>query len=81
MIKIIFSMVMVVFFTMSTNVSAQNVSFDDGTTWNCDQNFAPTPVRYNKLYSFFDTWHNNSSTNTYINNFYIKYQHASFLGQ
>lgn len=60
---------------------AQNVSFDDGTTWNCDQNFAPTPVRYRKLYSFYDTWNNGTNTNTYLNDYFVQYQNASFLGR
>jgi hypothetical protein len=60
---------------------AQNVSFDDGTTWNCDQNFAPTPVRYRKLYSFYDTWNNGTSTNTYLNDYFVQYQNALFLGR
>lgn len=65
---------------MRMDAFAQNVTFDDGTTWNCDQNFTPTAVRYWKLYFFNDTWNNDTNANTYLNEYFVQYKNASYLG-
>ncbi len=79
--KYIIFLLIVLFSSIGNQTFAQNVTFDDGTVWNCDQNYAPTPVRYWKLYSFYDTWNNGTSTNTYLNEHYIQYKNASYLYQ
>lgn len=66
---------------LGSQLFAQNMTFDDGTVWNCDQNFAPVAVRYWKLYSFNDTWNNNTNTNTYLNEYFVQYKNASYLSQ
>lgn len=61
---------------------AAPVTFDDGTTWNCDQHFSPVVLRYGYYQGFFDTFHNNNASiyTNYINTFDVQYQNASYLG-
>lgn len=58
---------------------AQNMTFDDGTTWNCDQNFSPVPLRYNYQYRFYDTWNNNSNRTVYMNTYAVRYKNSSYM--
>lgn len=59
---------------------AASATFDDGTTWNCDQYFAPEPVRYWTNYTFSDNFINyDTSRNVYLNTFQIQYKGAQYL--
>ena len=63
----------------ATSAFAESVTFDNGTTWSCDQSFAPAPVRYWYNYTFHDSWNNPTSQNTYLNTFEIQYKNANYL--
>lgn len=78
----LFSMLLVSMMYMSTTYAAETVTFDDGTTWTCDQSFAPKTLRYGYYYGFFDTFTNqNASTyNNYINTYNVQYKNANYLG-
>lgn len=58
---------------------AQNMTFDDGATWNCDQNYAPVPLRYNYQYRFYDTWNNPASVPAYMNTYEVKYKDSTYM--
>ncbi len=55
------------------------MTFDDGTTWNCDQNFDPIPLRYYYQYGFGDVWNNPASVPAYMNTFSVRYKDSSYL--
>lgn len=55
------------------------MTFDDGTTWNCDQNFDPVPLRYYYQYGFGDVWNNPASVPAYMNTFSVRYKDSSYL--
>lgn len=57
----------------------QNVTFDDGTTWNCDQNFSPVALRYQYQYRFFDTWNNPANVPAYMNTYGVRYKNSTYL--
>ena len=60
-------------------VHAQNMTFDDGTTWNCDENFAPVPLRYGYQYQFYDTFNNPTSNATYMNTYEVRYKDSTYM--
>jgi hypothetical protein len=55
------------------------MTFDDGTTWNCDQNFDPIPLRYYYQYRFFDALTNPASVPLYVNTFGVRYKDSSYV--
>ena len=55
------------------------MTFDDGTTWNCDQNFAPVALRYQYQYRFFDTWNNLANVPAYMNEYQVRYKDSSYV--
>jgi hypothetical protein len=61
------------------SVSAQNITFDDGATWKCDQFFDARPLRYMKTYQFYDEWINGENKSVYLNNYAVKYKNANYL--
>lgn len=75
--KIFFLLVLIL--SSPSLISAQNMTFDDGTTWNCDQNFAPVPLRYQYQYEFYDVWNNPSNIPVYMNTRSIQYKNAGYL--
>jgi hypothetical protein len=79
--KILLSLFIVITISFSFSAFAQSVTFDDGASWTCDQYFSPTPVRYWKLYSFHDTWNNNTNQTTYLNEYKYQFQNASYLSR
>lgn len=62
--------------------AADTVTFDDNTTWTCDQSFAPKLLRFGYYYGFFDNFTNNNSStyNNYINTYAVQYKNANYLG-
>ncbi len=61
------------------SVSAQDITFDDGATWKCDQFFAARPLRYMKQYRFFDDVNNNTKSSIYLKSFSVKYKNGNYL--
>jgi len=59
-------------------VDARNVTFDDGTTWYCDQYFDSVPLRYGYQYRFYDVWNNPSSRIVYMNSRQVRYKDNSY---
>jgi hypothetical protein len=57
------------------------MTFDDGTTWNCDQNFAPVALRYQYQYGFNDTWNNPNNVPAYMNTYSVQYKNISYLSR
>ncbi len=74
--KYLFAIVLLILPSLSF---AQNMTFDDGTTWNCDQNFDPVPLRYHYQFRFFDTWNNPANVPVYMNDYAVRYKDSSYL--
>ncbi len=57
----------------------QNMTFDDGTTWNCDQNFTPVAIRYQYQYRFYDTWNNPATVPAFMNKYAVRYKDSKYI--
>ncbi len=75
--KILFFLILS--FASMQNVFAQSVTMDNGAVWTCDQYFEARPVRYAKLYQFYDEWINQSNRPAYMNQYDVQYKNASYL--
>lgn len=78
--KFLLSIALIVLGCLSAiQVHAQSVTFDDSTTWTCDQYFAPAPVRYRYTHTFYDDFNNPTPMNLYLTTFAVQYKNASYL--
>lgn len=78
--KFLLQIALFVLVCISANqVHAQSITFDDGTSWTCDQYFAPAPVRYMYTHTFYDDFNNPTDSNLYLTTFAVQYKNASYL--
>ena len=67
-------------FLFFSSFNANAITFDDGDVIECTRIYAPQAVRYWKLYSFYNTWNNDSDSTTYLHKYWVQYKNSRFLG-